>query len=134
MIPPTRSKTIFDAAYKQRLAELKTVDREKCHESKWFKQSAYTSCEMLMQMVVTVVLTIINYVIIGFKYRILILAMKKCPQVSPTPMLCEGVGSLIPTFAFMYLCFFLALLQKSIFYKILGLFLGMESLTLMDDI
>lgn len=53
---------------------------------------------------------LVNYVIIGFKYRVLIIFMQKCPAISPTPWLCEGVGSLIVTFTFMYLCFILALI------------------------
>lgn len=87
-----------------------------------------------MHALVSVILTLVLYVIIGFKYRAMIIIMRKCPEISPTIELCQGLPSLTITFTFMYFCSILALFVKWLFYKLLALLMGMETLTLMDDL
>ena len=81
-----------------------------------------------MHTFVTFVLTIMAYVIIGFKYRVFIMIMEKCPQLFGTEEVCWGKVSLIFTFVFIIICVLVALAIKWVFYQILAIILGMECL------
>jgi len=107
-----------------------TLDNFK--NSPWFKQDAFTPMEMKIQQISAFVIATALWKFVVMDYGMLVFTIKNCPD----PL--QSVWGHAPKCIFLSIWFFMGCLLgssvvKYIFYQIVGLVLGLEPTTPMDD-
>jgi hypothetical protein len=105
---------------------------ENYKNSPWFKQDAFTALEMKIQQISAFVIASFLWKIVGMDYGFLAFMIKNLPD--PLQVVWgHGPKCILISIWFFLGCLLASSVVKYIFYKIVGVVLGLEPTTPMDD-